>query len=431
MQSRTLILALSLLFAVGATAQSQTSYSTLNESQNNAPGVRIGIGVSPFTYIGPNVLYGTVEEQENVTKTRLGVTGSLSFPIVRDRVYLRGQAGLLNIGADVSDDVGPGQNPFLTNEIFLGEGDLLLNLMSYNRSSVVPYIFSGFGALVADPFGQDDTIEAQDQQRTAYFIPAGLGVDFQLTRNVSFYLEGSYRFVLNEIGEALDMPVATVLGGQDPCEKDPESMECKCKKFPELPECKEEDDPEVDPVDEVNFDTRFNSALFTGGILFGFGSAPAPPPPPAPPPTPPAPPPPPPTPPPPPPPSPPTVCDLVELNAVYFEYGETDLSPRTLALLEENVQLLREHPECCLFVDGYTDSSEYDEFGMPLAGSRAQSVYDFYIDRGITADRMQIRNRGASVPPCDKEDPEEGCRRGRRVESIPMDCERFNEMIRN
>jgi OOP family OmpA-OmpF porin len=123
------------------------------------------------------------------------------------------------------------------------------------------------------------------------------------------------------------------------------------------------------------------------------------------------------------------VCDLVELNTVYFEYGSAELSPRARALLDENVQLLRENPQCCIYVDGYTDTSEYDQFGMPLAGRRAQAVYDHYLDRGIAADRMHVRNRGASYPPCDKEDEEEGCRRGRRVESIPLDCERFLDSL--
>ena len=60
-----------------------------------------------------------------------------------------------------------------------------------------------------------------------------------------------------------------------------------------------------------------------------------------------------------------------------------------------------------------------------------EAVYDYYMDRGISRDRMHVRNRGASYPPCDKEDPEEGCRRGRRVESLPMDCRRFQDLVRS
>ncbi len=425
MLSRTLILALGLGFALALTADAQTPYHTLDQTQDNAPGVRLGIGIGPFSYFGPNILYGSPDDQENVSQTRLGVTANLSFPLVRDKVYFRAVGGLLNIGASEVDGVGPGQNPFLTNELLLAEGDLILTA-SHRRSNVVPYIFSGFGALIADPFGQDDFIDTLDRERTAYFIPAGLGVDFRLSRNVSFYLEGSYRFLLNELGEAVSPVTANSGGGGDPCEVDPDGMACKCKKFPELPECKE--DPDVDPEGDFNFDNRFHTTLFTGGLNFGFGGAPPPPPPI--PPVPPVPPTPPTPPRPPVPPTPPpAVCDLVELNTIYFDHGETNLTPQARALLAENVQSLRENPECCLFIDGYTDTSEYDQFGMPLAGRRAEAVYNYYVDRGISNDRMHVRNRGASYPPCDKEDPEEGCRRGRRVESLPMDCRRFQNMV--
>ena len=405
-------------------AQAQVPYRTLDATSNTPyepPGVRIGINAGLFGYVGPDILYGSLDDQDNLSRARFGVTANVTAPLVRDRLYLRGVLGLLNIGAETDVHSGPGQNPFLTNELFLGEGDLLVNLISYRRSNIVPYVFSGFGVLVADPFGQDEFIDALNRDRTAYFIPAGLGIDFRISRNVSFTLEGSYRFVLNKLGEELSPSTANSVMGDNPCETDPEGLECKCKLEPEKPEC----EGEVIDNGETNFSDRFNFGVFTAGVQFGFGRAPAPPPP--------LPPPvlPPPTPVTPPvePPTPPVVCDLTELNSVYFDYGTSDLTPRARDLLNENVQLLREHPECCLFIDGYTDTSEYDRFGLPLAGRRAQAVYDYYLDRGIAADRMHIRNRGASFPPCDKEDPEEGCRRGRRVESIPLDCDRFLDRL--
>jgi outer membrane protein OmpA-like peptidoglycan-associated protein len=412
MLSRTLPLVLGLALAASLAPGAQAQYRTLDDGYDRAyddgryeaPGVRLGFGLGAFSYYGPDLFYTAAEEQDDAHQTRLGVTAHLAFPLASDRLYGRLTAGLLNIGAD-EDAAPPGQNPFLTNEIFLGEADLLLNLLSYRQSTVVPYLFSGFGALVADPFGQDDAIGALDRERVAYFIPLGAGVDFRLSRNLSVYLEGSYRWVLNEVGEAARAGTANAGGPKTPCDIDPDSFECKCYKYPDKPEC-----DEVGPVSDVNYDDIFRSSLLSAGVQIGFGAPPPPPPPP-------------------PPPVLPEVCDLVELNTVYFEYGSAELSPRARALLDENVQLLRENPQCCIYVDGYTDTSEYDQFGMPLAGRRAQAVYDHYLDRGIAADRMHVRNRGASYPPCDKEDEEEGCRRGRRVESIPLDCERFLDSL--
>ena len=426
-----LLLALSLLAASDALAQDVgTRYNGLDPTADpSAPGVRVGVSVGPSIYLGPDLLYGDAVDQDDIRETAFAVTGEVTFPLGSERLYGRLLGGVTNVGAD-SDrpDSPPGANPFLTNENLLVEGDLIFNLASYRRSNVVPYLFSGFGAIFADPFGQDEVSDALDRGKTALFIPAGLGVDLRLSRNVSVFGEASYRFVLNAVGaEDADVFVAALQPDDVDCDDPENAANPKCKE-PEVP-CDVDPTqigcPEVDPDGDSRFDRRFNQALFTGGLRLGFGSGPAPayvPPPPPPPPVVverPTPPPPPPAP----------VCDLVELNTAYFDYGSAALDGRARALLEENVDLLLSDSACCVFIDGYTDSTEYEEFGMGLAGRRAQSVYDFYISRGISAARLQVRNRGADLASNPKEDPGKGDRRSRRVESIPVDCERFQTLI--
>lgn len=456
MPPRSLLLALALALVAATAVRAQTPYTPLlSADRYAAPGVRVGLGAGVMTYFGPDILNpntartlpdGTVlnevDLQDDVMQTRPAVTAFISFPLGSDRLYGRLAAGLANLGADFRADVPAGANPFLTNEWFIGEGNLLLNVASPRRSAVVPYLFSGFGAIVADPFGQDETLDVLGHPRTAYYVPAGLGVDFRLSRNLSLFLEAGYRFILNEPGRPYTISAGTttpatetggpsifansVMGG-DPCEEKPDKPECgpkppeeTCETNPELPGCV------LDEGDERS-DRRFNVGSLMGGIAIGFAPAPRPayvPPPviePEPPVVapvveerPPAP-----------------ICDLVELNAVYFDYGSATLTPGARSLLAENVQLLRENPECCIFIDGYTDTNEYDRFGMPLAGRRAQAVYDYYLESSVEASRMHVRNRGASQPDCDKEDEGPGCRRGRRVETIPMDCERFRLLLEN
>ena len=403
-------------------------YNSLDsQAESDAPGVRIGVGVGPSVYLGPDILYGDAADQDDIRETGLAVTGEISFPLGSERLYGRLMGGLTNLGADAERaDSPPGANPFLTNPNALVEGDLIFNLASYRRSNVVPYLFSGFGALIADPFGRDDAADALNRDKTALFVPAGLGVDLRLSRNVSIFGEASYRFILNEVGAEEVGSFVAALQRDPTCEEEPKNPDCK---EPEIP-CEEDPDqvgcPEVNPEGDSTFDTRFNQALLLGGLRLGFGRAPAPaviPPPPPPPPAPQ------PTPRPTPPPPPAPVCDLVELNSAYFDYGSSTLDSNARALLEENVDLLLSDSACCVFIDGYVDTTEYDEFGMGLAGRRAQTVYDFYLSRGVSASRLQVRNRGADLASNPKEDPGKGDRRARRVESIPVDCERFDAMI--
>ena len=423
---RRLACTLTLLLAAPTLAQDYDAgarYDALDrEDSRTAPGVRVGVGVGPSVYLGPDVLYGDAADQDDIRETGLALTGEVSFPLGSERLYGRLLGGVTNLGAD-SDrpDSPPGANPFLTNENLLVEGDLIFNLASYQRSSVVPYLFSGFGALIADPFGSDDAADALDRDKTALFVPVGLGIGLRLTRNVSVFGDASYRFLLNQVGAEEAGTFLARLQRDPTCEEAPDDPECK---EPELP-CEADPSqvgcPGVNPDGDSVFGTRFSQALFTGGVRLGFGSAPRPaaiPPPPPPPPAPvvvrePESPP------------PALACDLVELNSVYFDYGSSLLDARARALLDENVELLLDDTACCVFVDGYVDTTEGQEFGSPLAGRRAQAVYDFYLSRGVAASRLQIRNQGVDLASNPKEDPGKGDRRARRAESIPVDCEVF------
>ncbi len=112
-------------------------------------------------------------------------------------------------------------------------------------------------------------------------------------------------------------------------------------------------------------------------------------------------------------------CDLQELNTVEFEFGASYLDTRGAQRLTDNARLLRANVDCEVYVDGYTDSRESTEFGPALSARRARTVVNFYLDQGVDAQRLRIQNRGQASPDCDKEDPGPGCRRNRRVESIP------------
>jgi outer membrane protein OmpA-like peptidoglycan-associated protein len=420
-----------------------SSYDGLSAGPRTAApstGVRLGIGVGPSFYFGPDVLAGT-SLRDNVVATNVGVTAELTVPFT-PQLYGRLMGGLLNIGADDNRADVTGSrggvpdaryNPYLTSETILAEGNLLYYLTPPATSAVSPYVFSGLSGL----FATGDAVNGIN--RSALAIPVGLGVEVRATRNLSFFAEGSYRFGLTRVADDNVAATANASMGDPHCDAYPEKPECKpptCDEEPNNPECKPvscHEDPTQPSCPGTGSDgdaagrSRFNSGLILGGLRLGFNPAPRAivPPPYIPPPVVVQPPlvvePPPVR----------AVCDLVELNTIYFDYGSATLTPRARALLAENVELLLANPECCVFVDSYLDHAEQDRFGMPVGGRRAQAVYDYYLSRGVEAGRLQIRNRGVAEPNCDKEDPGPGCERNRRVESIPVDCERFRFLLEN
>lgn len=422
------------LFAATATAQpgyyDQPVYNGLDDSYDDAsPGVRVGFGVGPYIYSGPQFDAQGFVLRDDALATNLGVTAEISFPLA-GQLYGRVMGGLLNIGADADDDVFENTNPFLTSETILAEADLMYYLARPGAGQFAPYVFSGLSGLFATGDGDNGT------ETTALAIPVGIGFEYGVNRNLALYAEGSYRFGLTEInsGSTLGNAVALAVAyGDDVCDGASSSYNRDvCIKKGREPFCENGGNPDdgcrqVIGGGDRNDGERFNSGLITAGLRLGFGGAPGPripeyrepvrpfepvieipvaP-------------------------QAPQVCDLVELNSVYFDYGTGSLDRRGRSLLDENVDLLLSNTACCVFIDGYTDTSEGDRFGMSLAGRRAQAVYDYYLSRGVSASRLQIRNRGVAVPACDKEDPGPGCERNRRVESLPVDCERFQFLLEN
>lgn len=111
-------------------------------------------------------------------------------------------------------------------------------------------------------------------------------------------------------------------------------------------------------------------------------------------------------------------CDsITELNSVYFAFGSSTLDANAQSRLMENVDVLKGCSKIMLKLNGYTDHLEPN--AMTLSQRRAQAVADFYLSKGIPGNRIGVSGRGKDAVSCDKEDPGKGCRRNRRVESLP------------
>ena len=112
-------------------------------------------------------------------------------------------------------------------------------------------------------------------------------------------------------------------------------------------------------------------------------------------------------------------CDTItELNSVYFNFGTTALDANAQSRLMENVDVLKGCGNINVHVAGYTDYVEGSE--MTTSQKRAQAVAEFYKLKGLNVSRFTVAGNGRDAVSCDKEDPGKGCRRNRRVESVPV-----------
>lgn len=96
-----------------------------------------------------------------------------------------------------------------------------------------------------------------------------------------------------------------------------------------------------------------------------------------------------------------------------FDVGRSAIKPQMRPVLDQFAQGL--DPNMLVRVVGHTDSTGSDAINNPLSLDRAQSVRDYLVGRGISADRIETAGHGSREPVASN-DTEDGRARNRRVE---------------
>lgn len=118
---------------------------------------------------------------------------------------------------------------------------------------------------------------------------------------------------------------------------------------------------------------------------------------------------------------------IADLNTIHFAFDRSNIDDEAARALTANIERLRDAPDFELRVDAYTDHVGGDQYNLRLSQRRAASVRDFYVNNGISEDRIETRGLGKAPTPCAQEDPDgRGCRENRRAESIPINPYRFD-----
>jgi outer membrane protein OmpA-like peptidoglycan-associated protein len=101
---------------------------------------------------------------------------------------------------------------------------------------------------------------------------------------------------------------------------------------------------------------------------------------------------------------------------LYFDFRSHQLRPESDKVLKEIAQVMRDHPDWKLSVEGNTDNIGGDAYNLDLSKRRATSVKDALVAQyDISSDRLSATGFGASHP-VDTNDTIEGRARNRRVE---------------
>lgn len=103
------------------------------------------------------------------------------------------------------------------------------------------------------------------------------------------------------------------------------------------------------------------------------------------------------------------------LKGVNFENNRSKLKPESYPILDEDVALLKSHLKMTITIVGHTDSLGDPAYNQKLSEDRASAVMQYFIQKGIAADRMKALGKGKSVPIADNK-TDAGRAQNRRIE---------------
>lgn len=110
--------------------------------------------------------------------------------------------------------------------------------------------------------------------------------------------------------------------------------------------------------------------------------------------------------------------DVKGLNGVVegmlFVYQKPTILPRSHAVLDKAVEVLKKYPSLKLEVSGHVAGADKQK-ALALSTERAEAVKKYLTDKGISADRIKTRGAGAEQPLVDPASPG-GAQKNERIE---------------
>lgn len=103
------------------------------------------------------------------------------------------------------------------------------------------------------------------------------------------------------------------------------------------------------------------------------------------------------------------------LEGVNFEFDSARLRPDAVVILDEAATVLERRGDISVDVIGHTCSIGTNVYNQSLSERRAKSVYDYFVNKGIAADRLTTQGFGETKPAFSNAS-REGRAKNRRVE---------------
>ncbi len=107
----------------------------------------------------------------------------------------------------------------------------------------------------------------------------------------------------------------------------------------------------------------------------------------------------------------------VVLNNIFFATDQYALQEKSITELQKVIRFLQENPNIAIQISGHTDNVGQVAYNQQLSERRAQAVYNFLVEGGISKNRIAWKGYG-SARPVASNDTESGRQQNRRIEFL-------------
>ncbi|MFO7951101.1 MAG: OmpA family protein [Candidatus Fermentibacteraceae bacterium] len=89
---------------------------------------------------------------------------------------------------------------------------------------------------------------------------------------------------------------------------------------------------------------------------------------------------------------------VLSFSNIYFEVGSSTIQSQSYDVLDQIVEMLKENEDARVQIAGHTDSDGSASYNQQLSEQRAASVFQYLVNHGISASRLETIGFGESQP---------------------------------
>jgi outer membrane protein OmpA-like peptidoglycan-associated protein len=104
---------------------------------------------------------------------------------------------------------------------------------------------------------------------------------------------------------------------------------------------------------------------------------------------------------------------------INFETGKSEIKSESKPIIDQIYKMLKQNPDLKISIEGHTDNVGSEKSNQTLSESRAKSVMNALVSKGINVIRLKFKGLGQTKPIADN-NTEEGKAKNRRVEIVKL-----------